>query len=70
MLLFNPLILTRGQKDLTTGVVLIGPISGRVWIGYRHGWIRFMFLGMTFAFLGQRPIDVLIKATRLDHLPI
>jgi hypothetical protein len=70
MLLFNTLILTRGPKGLTMGVVLLGPISGRVWIGYMRGWIGFMFLEMTSSFSGRRPIDVLIKATRLDHLPI
>jgi hypothetical protein len=38
-------------------------VSSRCWIG-------FMFLGMKSPFSGWRPIDVLIKATRLDHLPI
>jgi len=70
MLLFNALILTRGQKGLTMGVVLLVPILGRVWIGYMHCWIGFMFLRMKSPFSGWRPIDVLIKATRLDHLPI
>ena len=70
MLLFNALILTRGQKGLNMGFFLLLPISQRVWIGYMHGWIGFMFLEMTSSFSGRRPIDVLIKDTRLDHLPI
>jgi len=70
MFLFNALILTRGKKGLNMGFFLLGPISQRVWIGYMCGWIGFMFLGMTSPFSGRRPIDVMIKATRLDHLPI